>query len=263
VRASPRGPVAAAAAAAGPAGRLDRVGPGLGPGWEGGRRCRLHSGAEPFWRRVAQARCRVILWGLGACQPLPGTPDHGRIRPLDPSVMARIRPRIVLASVRDEWTRNLYNLDAEILFCPTIKALEGVTVRPSTQSLYAHHPGLVGKAESQRLAGLCDQTTDHMRSPEAATPQTITALHASVGFCVTSRLHGAVVSKALGVPYIALVRDRKIIEFVRRWGGGLLMHGDMARLPEPEAGAILPAPPIDTLGNDRFATEVRRLAEAS
>ncbi|MBI1373361.1 MAG: hypothetical protein GC159_11575 [Phycisphaera sp.] len=222
----------------------------------------LHSGAESFWRRVAEARCRVILWGLGACQPLPGTPDRGRIRPLDPSVMARIRPRIALAAVRDEWTRDLYSLDAEILFCPSIKALEGVPVRPSTRSLYAHHPGLVGKTEAQRLAGLCDQTTDHVRSPGAATPQAVVALHASVGFCVTSRLHGAVVSKALGVPYVALARDRKIVEFVRRWGGGLLMHGEIARVLAPGAGAIPSAPPIDILGNDRFAAEVRRLVEA-
>jgi len=212
----------------------------------------VHSEAEPFWRRVADSECRVVLWGLGACHHLTHTGTGGKLRPLDPRIMDRIKPRIVLAAVRDAWTRDLYGLDAEVLFCPTVKALEGVEARRSDATLYAHHPGLVGEAESKRTAGLCDLFTDHTESP-----QRVIRLHASAGLCVASRLHGAIVSRALGVPYVALARDRKTVEFVRQWGGGLLVHDAPRRLPG--AGSIPQVTPISTAGNDRFAERALRL----
>lgn len=211
----------------------------------------LHNQAESFWRRVANARCQVILWGLGACEPLAGSPDHGRLRPLDPRIMDRIKPRIVLAAVRDAWTRDLYGLDAMIMFCPTVKALQGVRATPSNTTLYAHHPGLVGKADARRLKEMCDTFTVH-----AEHPQRVLKPHAATRLCVTSRLHGAVVSRALGVPYVAIARDRKIVEFVDRWGGGLLVDDVPRRLPD--AGSFEPPTLIDTADNDRFAAQILR-----
>jgi hypothetical protein len=78
---------------------------------------------------------------------------------------------------------------------------------------------------------------------------------------ITSRLHGAIISYALGIPYVAVDRDTKITEFARIYGNGVAVTIDEIG-PYLEPGRVQTDAPIQFEDILVFAARVRGWLQA-
>lgn len=189
----------------------------------------LHTSFTPFWTTfLRECRLPTIIWGIGACWR-DGDPTSA----VDPAIIRRGEKRFDLINVRDDPTASRYGwTDASITACPTVVFIAqtmSIPSKPGKAVLYASHPELVGLQERDWIVRLLRELrlpvmiTDNRQRPLRGISD-ILKRYVGARVVATSRLHGAIIAYALGVPYVALARDEKLRAFHKRYGRGICVE---------------------------------------
>ncbi len=190
----------------------------------------LHACFDPFWEAFA-TRCTIpfVIWGVGVCQP-----DEDRERGAGVSVVHDVASRAALVNVRDRLTAELYGLtQAQVSLCPTVAYVQQLGIRGSGSRkhvLFSSHEELVAAKETAQIRTILAGTghpiayTNNIQTRVMGIERIVRKYYAQSEAVVTTRLHGAIISYALGIPYIAVSRDRKLDAFVEEYGNGILVR---------------------------------------
>ena len=210
----------------------------------------LHPCFESFWLKFSQ-ECRIphIVWGVGACVPDELILKDGAILNFfQQKALREAISRAQLVNLRDEWTAELVGAqDAIITPCPTLKLLSNYSSEVSGYSeqkgtkkiLYAPHYELMTPDEEIKLQNFVNNwdasvhVTENNELPWRGMWRLIDKYLES-DLVVTSRLHGAIIAWSLGVPFLALSKDKKMSEFSRLFAkGGVAFNTDELNDIEP------------------------------
>jgi len=195
----------------------------------------LHRVFEDFWIDL-EKNCRlpIVIWGIGVCLPA-----HEVMGGVSKKVVREVFSRAILANVRDELTRDHYDLDSStsITICPTIAYISrAYEVKISQVNrgagelkkiLHSHHINLEPGDLTPRIKELVQNNgwlytfTDNVESEENLL-DFILQKYPRNDAVVTTRLHGAIIAYSFRRPYFALSFDPKIDAFVKLYGGGTL-----------------------------------------
>ena len=206
----------------------------------------LHSVFTKFWLDL-EKNCTlpIIIWGIGVCLP-----DNDSVKGVPKEVVQSVFSRAVYANVRDELTRDFYQLavDTSITACPTLVHVANnfkVAAKKSSgkEILHSSHVDLEPTSTTPEIkqiieaAGFNYHFTENIETEEYPLKKILTMYQKS-DFVVTTRLHGAIIAYAFKRPYIAISFDPKIAAFHKLYGGGVCIT-DVNQL-------------ADTLGSDQF-----------
>lgn len=191
----------------------------------------LHKVFEPFWIDFL-ANCKIpyVIWGIGLCDLDGATATY-----CDPMVGAQVFAKAMAVNVRDELTANTYGSSREdaisITECPTIFYLRDFPVSPvPMRASLVIHPDLVSDDEHAEVeqtlirVGYEVLSTLNMVELDSQIPDLIREYYCTSSLIVSSRLHGVITAYGLGIPYIAFAGDKKLREFHRLYGGGVLIN---------------------------------------
>jgi len=202
----------------------------------------FHGSFEPFWKRLNLCKIPLIIWGVGIC--LPSKDPHA----VDKEIIKKYRNKFDLIDIRDEATAEYYDFtDVSITACPCIVYLQKYR-KPEREIkfvLYSHHEHeLSNNDECKRIIDvLKDSPYDYrvinnFQRPDYGIEQYIQNYYLKSKVVVTTRLHGAIIAYALGIPYIIIPHDIKLVEFHRKFGNGWiakntkelkeLLHSDLS-----------------------------------
>ncbi|MCK5539274.1 MAG: polysaccharide pyruvyl transferase family protein, partial [Bacteroidales bacterium] len=227
----------------------------------------LYNCFETFWVRFAnECKLEYILWGVGGCYP-----DGERNPSVSPNVIKSTSSRLRLINVRDNLTAILYDFhNPYITACPSIfylnKYLKNKKKNPDS-ILYCHHNQLFNEIESIRIREIISNFdknylyTDNIQTNDQGFYD-ILNLFLYSKLVITTRLHGAIIAYGLGIPYIAIPRDKKLREFCNLFGNGILIE-DINKLysaienPNFHIGNIQLKPVIDF--GDKAKKEINKL----
>ncbi|MDH7598388.1 MAG: polysaccharide pyruvyl transferase family protein [Sedimentisphaerales bacterium] len=193
----------------------------------------LHPVFEPFWRRFhRECRLATAVWGIGLC--LPNGSDGWSVAGRE--AVRAVMGRADLVNVRDAWTAEYFGLDqADIGPCPTIAyLLDFMPCKdPGGYCLFSWHDQIVSseqaKAFLKSLRGSSRykiKSTNNKQYPGRGVHRIVKGWYCSADMVVTTRLHGAIIAYGLGIPYVAIPVDRKITEFYRMYGNGIIVEPD-------------------------------------
>ncbi|AFZ01176.1 polysaccharide pyruvyl transferase family protein [Calothrix sp. PCC 6303] len=197
----------------------------------------LHQCFEGFWTKfLNECKIPVIIWGVGVCLPdktgvrkdlLDSTANAG----VDRKIVAEVAKKCELINVRDDLTAEYYGFDnADISACPTIKMMQNFrdsVDRNSQTALYSSHEELVSEVDKQEIKATIAKSitkfryTDNIQRTYLGLNDIISDYYCHSQLLITTRLHGAIISYGLGIPYIAIARDAKMREFCRINGNGI------------------------------------------
>jgi hypothetical protein len=151
--------------------------------------------------------------------------------------------RSVYANVRDELTRDFYQLpsDISITACPTLVYVANeFKVAAKTKNgkniLHSSHVDLEPTSATPKIkeiikqAGFNYKFTANVESKKYPLKK-ILKMYQNCDYVVTTRLHGAIIAYAFKRPYIAISYDPKIAAFHKLYGGGLCIT-DVDQLPQ-------------------------------
>ena len=217
----------------------------------------------PFWHAFDQ-HCRLpaVIWGVGVCLPDLNAPSTGVPREL----VKRAAKRCDLINVRDTLTATHYGLAADVAPCPTVVYLDRFTATPQSGHVtLAQHDGLATASEhlqianSLRQVGLDVNITDNVQRPRRGVDDIIRT-YARQSVTISTRLHGAIISYGLGIPYVAVDHDAKIRAFQQEFGGGVLARAGEAASAAQEITGQYVFP--DTASVHAFGRKGREWASA-
>jgi hypothetical protein len=184
----------------------------------------MHEVFLPCWTGLAElSEMPTVIWGVGGCFL-----DCKKNSVVDRNVVRKVAERADLINVRDTVTAEFYKLnDAHISPCPTFYWAKDIkTIKNRGDVLYASHTELVPREDSRKIftivSELSDRSlyTDNVQRAWFGLLDIIRYRYLVSSIVVSTRLHGAIIAAALGIPYIALAWDEKIRAFHREWGGG-------------------------------------------
>jgi Polysaccharide pyruvyl transferase len=189
----------------------------------------LHSSFAPFWATLA-AKCRIpmIIWGVGGCFP-----DSEAKAGIDQKTVAQAAQRCDLINVRDELTVNEYGLSgAHISACPTVVHMRHFLPARTGQGplLFSSHDELVPPEETKRIHEVLRAdapgylSTDNSQNRRQGVDDVIRRSYCPAPLIVTTRLHGAIIAYGLELPYVAVARDKKLRDFHRLYGNGVMLE---------------------------------------
>ncbi|MFM5903677.1 MAG: polysaccharide pyruvyl transferase family protein [Microbacteriaceae bacterium] len=194
----------------------------------------LHKVFEPFWADfLANCKLPFVIWGVGLCAQ-----DASESSFCDPQIAAQVFERALAVNVRDEITAETYGFgrrsEISVTECPTVFYLRDFEVRPVQQrATLVIHPDLVSVENHEKarrsleLAGFDVWSTLNVATSADQIPDLIREYYCTSSLIVSSRLHGVITAYGLGIPYIAFAGDKKLREFHRLYGGGVLInHAD-------------------------------------
>lgn len=188
----------------------------------------LHSVFEKFWMDL-EKNCKLpfIIWGIGVCLP-----DNDEIKGVPKEVVKRVFQKSEFANIRDELTRDFYELNSDISItaCPTLIYINnnfGVSENiEGKKVLHSSHVDLEPIDQTPIIREIIEKAgfkyafTPNIESAENGLKK-ILKLYEDTNFVVTTRLHGAIIAYAFRRPYIAISYDPKITAFNKLYGGGL------------------------------------------
>lgn len=188
----------------------------------------FHKSFEPFWKSLRD-HCKIplIIWGVGICLP-----DKDPVA-VDKEIVKQASLKCDLINVRDNFTAEYYNFEnASITACPCIVYLQNIKNPESEKEhiLYSHHDELISTYGQQKIAeiikktGFNYKTTSNYQTPSLGLEQILSNHYLKSNVIVTSRLHGAIIAYALGIPYIMIARDKKLNEFHTTYGNGICIN---------------------------------------
>ncbi|MEO6183806.1 MAG: polysaccharide pyruvyl transferase family protein [Verrucomicrobiota bacterium] len=187
----------------------------------------FHPCFAPFWENLLK-NCKVpmIIWGVGGCF-LDGKKDSEVCR----RTIAEAGKRCDLINVRDDISADFFQLSgAHLSACPTLAYLEGLKVSRNGPVLFSSHEKLVSDTETEEIRAMLQQLgkrfkyTTNEQSRFHGLDDIILQDYGVSSIVVTTRLHGAIIAYALGIPYVALPRDEKLRAFGRLYGNGILVE---------------------------------------
>lgn len=189
----------------------------------------LHSVFTKFWVDL-EKNCKlpIIIWGIGVCLP-----DNDSVKGVPKEVVQSVFSRAIYANVRDELTRDFYQLasDTSITACPTlvhvannfkVAAKNGL----GNNILHSSHVDLEPTSTTPEIkriieaAGFNYHFTENIETKEYLLKK-ILNMYQKSDFVVTTRLHGAIIAYAFKRPYIAISYDPKVAAFQKLYGGGV------------------------------------------
>jgi polysaccharide pyruvyl transferase WcaK-like protein len=155
-------------------------------------------------------------------------------------VSKKLSSKSIFINLRDHLTKNHYNFnDAVVSCCPCILYLQkfkNIIDNNAHKVLYSCHPHLVKDIDNKKIINAIKEVvpndiylyTDHSynrKKPiQEEVDKTILNYYCKSKLVVTTRLHGAIIAYALGIPYIAIPYDKKITAFYKDYGNGLIVE---------------------------------------
>ena len=181
----------------------------------------LHSVFEKFWVDLDKnCKLPIIIWGIGVCLP-----DNDSVKGVAKDVVKSVFNRAKFANVRDELTREFYQLDNDISItaCPTLAYIDNnFKVEEKKQAgnkvLHSSHVDLEpisSTPEIQRSIkelGFTYNFTENIESKKNSL-KSILNMYQDCDYVVTTRLHGAIIAYAFKRAYIAISFDPKVSAF--------------------------------------------------
>lgn len=185
----------------------------------------FHRNFTPVWRRLLdECKLPIIIWGVGVCDS-----QSEPIQVEDRQVLRNLAARCDLINVRDEMTANLLEInDIDIAPCPTNVWLRKFNREASRQkgALFASHDEMVPRDMTRSILSVLRKryprlaVTDNIQRPWAGIEDIIQSLYLPKSIVVSTRLHGVIFARGLGIPYLGIAFDKKMIGFDRVHGGG-------------------------------------------
>lgn len=183
---------------------------------------------QPFWSAFLPIAQRVPfgVWGVGCCAHKRGTSN------LESALLKRIVEESRFCFVRDELTRSCLS-DLHLPCAAACPALVAVKPRGGQEKrlLYVDHYDVVGAENYERIVSLCQgfaresrrsycQINNLISKGSLSALDNVLGLYASAEVVVSSRLHGCIISLAMGRPVLAISGDRKVESFMGEAGLG-------------------------------------------
>ena len=192
----------------------------------------LHSVFEKFWIDL-EANCKlpIIIWGIGVCLP-----DNDSVKGVPKEVVQKVFARAVLANVRDELTRDFYELSADVSItaCPTLVHIANnfkvaSKIGSGKKILHSSHVDLEPESSTPVIkeiiesAGFEYSFSENIEKEGLPLKQNL-KMYQDCDYVVTTRLHGAIIAYSFKRPYIAISFDPKITAFNALYGGGACIN---------------------------------------
>ena len=189
----------------------------------------LHSVFEKFWVDLDKnCKLPIIIWGIGVCLP-----DNDSVKGVPKQVVQSVFSRAVYANVRDELTRDFYQLSADISLtaCPTLVHVANnfkveVKVEDGKRILHSSHVDLEPTSTTPEIKKIIESAgykyyfTENIETKKMPLKR-ILNMYQDCDYVVTTRLHGAIIAYAFKRPYIAISFDPKVAPFHKLYGGGV------------------------------------------
>lgn len=187
----------------------------------------LHPVFNAFWSGfVNNCNLPFVIWGVGGCYPDNMNflfDEKKRGGGVFCDGMLRAFRNAELINVRDYVTADFISRkDVSVTACPTLMLLKNYenpkASKTSNLIVYAPHSGLISRQEDEIVsrsiankfgAFYLTENVQRMRFGLWDLVDT----YKSADLVITSRLHGAITAWSLGVPFLALSRDRKMDGF--------------------------------------------------
>jgi exopolysaccharide biosynthesis predicted pyruvyltransferase EpsI len=147
-----------------------------------------------------------------------------------------------LANVRDELTRDFYQLDPKISItaCPTLVYIANTfkvedKKKYEKKILHSSHVDLEPTSNTPQIKKMIESAgfkyffTENIETKKEPLKK-ILRMYQDCDYVVTTRLHGAIIAYAFKRPYIAISFDPKITAFHKLYGGGVCIT-DINQLP--------------------------------
>jgi len=230
----------------------------------------LHPVFERFWTDFSN-KCKVpfIIWGVGGCYP-----DNMNLS-LDSNEfgggvfcegMMRAFRNADLINVRDFVTADIIAQDnVSVTACPTLMLLKNHELskarKSSSSVVYAPHSGLISKEDDRSVSSvLADKfgpfyLTENEQSMRFGLWDLIDT-YKSADLVITSRLHGAITAWSLGVPFLALSRDKKMDGFAKFAGLQGVVFRDVGEL-------LSNLDDVQVFTNDKYYNDTVEFANAA
>lgn len=203
----------------------------------------LHSVFTKFWEDLDKnCKLPITIWGIGVCLP-----DNDQVKGVPKGVVQSVFAKAKLANVRDELTRDFYQLDPKlsITACPTLVYIANTFKvadkgKYEKKVLHSSHVDLEPSSTTPKIkeiikgAGFNYLYTENIESKKEPLKK-ILKLYQECDYVVTTRLHGAIIAYAFKRPYIAISFDPKITAFNQLYGGGICIS-DVNQLRQALAG---------------------------
>lgn len=189
----------------------------------------LHSVFEKFWVDL-EKNCKlpIIIWGIGVCLP-----DNDQVKGVPKQVVQAVFARAKFANIRDELTRDFYELDPgiSITACPTLVHIAnnfkvGAKKVSGRKVLHSSHVDLEPTSTTPEIKRIIEEAGFNYSFTENIETQKyplkrILNMYQDADYVITTRLHGAIIAYAFKRAYIAISFDPKIAAFYKLYGGGV------------------------------------------
>ncbi len=190
----------------------------------------LHGCFEHFWERTSyECKLPMIIWGVGVCLP-----DKEPNCAVSRDIAMRVFEKCDLVNVRDQLTVDYYGLkNADVSFCPTVvylKKYQNKISKYRKMILFSSHEQLLSSREiliiKEKLKNIAKsfKYTNNMQTKLMGLNDIILRYYCKSRIVVSTRLHGAIIARSLGIPYIAIPRDEKIRSFCHGYSGGIMVE---------------------------------------
>jgi polysaccharide pyruvyl transferase WcaK-like protein len=198
----------------------------------------LHSVFEKFWLELDKnCKLPITIWGVGVCLP-----NNDQVKGVSKPVVQSVFAKAKLANVRDELTRDFYQLDPRlsITACPTLFYIANTfkvidKEKNEKKILHSSHVDLEPTSTTPQIkkiietAGFKYYLTENIETKKQPLKK-ILKMYQDCDYVVTTRLHGAIIAYAFKRPYIAISLDPKMTAFHKLYGGGVCIT-DINQLP--------------------------------
>ena len=203
----------------------------------------LHSVFEKFWVDLDKnCKLPITIWGIGVCLP-----DNDQLKGVPKAVVQSVFAKAKMVNVRDELTRDFYQLDPNISItaCPTLVYIaNNFSVAAKSEGgkkiLHSSHVDLEPTSTTPQIKQIIQSAGyEYLFTENIETKKTplkaILKMYQDCDYVVTTRLHGAIIAYAFKRPYIAISFDPKITAFNKLYGGGVCIS-DLNQLEQVLAG---------------------------
>jgi len=203
----------------------------------------LHAVFEKFWVDLDKnCKLPITIWGIGVCLP-----DNDQLKGVPKAVVQSVFAKAKLANVRDELTRDFYQLDPNISItaCPTLVYIANTfkvaeKEKSEKKVLHSSHVDLEPTSTTPQIKNIIESAgfkylfTENIETKKESLKK-ILKMYQDCDYVVTTRLHGAIIAYAFKRPYIAISFDPKITAFNKLYGGGRCIT-DLNQLKQALAG---------------------------
>jgi len=187
----------------------------------------FHESFTNFWIQFTE-KCKLpaIIWGVGGIFPK----DDSLMSNVNKEILHKALKKCALINVRDTLSANLIDITGvHISPCPTIAYLNNLPKikKRADLTLYSSHEELLNTTEKENIRNILNNKisytyTDNIQYNYCGLKRIIKQ-YQRANLVITTRLHGAIIAYGLGIPYITISFDKKIEEFHRQYGNGILV----------------------------------------